>query len=74
MKSDGGLNVHKINNSRDGFSPELRRNRGGKQQSSSGLKKVMMLTLSNTVLSMSTGARVLRKSALLRKKVTKRTR
>jgi hypothetical protein len=74
MKSDGGLNVHKINNSRDDFSPELRRNRGGKQQSSSGLKKVMMLTLSNIVLSVSTGARVLRKSALLRKKVTKRTR
>jgi hypothetical protein len=74
MKSGGGLNVHKINNSRDGFSPELRRNIGGKQQSSSGLKKVTMLTLSNTILSMSTGARVLRTSALLRKKVTKKTR
>jgi hypothetical protein len=30
MKSSGGLNVHEINNSRDGFSPKLRRNRGGK--------------------------------------------
>jgi hypothetical protein len=52
----------------------MRRNRGGKQQGSSGLKKVAMLTLSNTVLSMSIGARVLRKSALLRKKLMKRMR
>jgi hypothetical protein len=73
MKSTGGLNIHKINSSRDSFSPELR-NKGGKQQSSSGLKKVTMLTLSNTILSVSTGARVLRKSVLLKKKVTKRTR
>jgi hypothetical protein len=56
MKSSGGLNVHKINSSRDGFILELRRNRGGKQQSSSGLKKVTMLTLSNTIMNVSTGA------------------
>jgi hypothetical protein len=73
MKSGGGRNIYKINNSRDNFSPELRRNRGGKQQSSSDLKKVTMLTVSNTVLSVSTGASVLRKSALLIKKVMKRT-
>jgi hypothetical protein len=68
MKSGGGQNAHKINISRDGFNPESRRNRGAKQQSLSGLKKVTMLTLSNTVMSVSTGARVLRKSAFLRKK------
>jgi hypothetical protein len=56
MKNGGGLNAHKINNSRDGFSLELRRNKGGKQQSSSGLKKVTMFMLSNTTLSMSTSA------------------
>jgi hypothetical protein len=74
MKSSGWLNVHKVNNSRDSFSPELRRDRGGKQQGLSDLKKVTMLTLSNIVLSMSTGARVLRKSVLLRKKLMKRMR
>jgi hypothetical protein len=67
------LNVQKTNNSRDSFSPELRRN-GGKQQCPSSLKKVTMLMLNNTVLSMSTSARILRKSTLLRKKLTKRTR
>jgi hypothetical protein len=30
MESGGGLNVHKINNSKDNFNPDLRRNRGGK--------------------------------------------
>jgi hypothetical protein len=30
MESGGGLNVHEINNSKDNFNPELRRNRGGK--------------------------------------------
>jgi hypothetical protein len=74
MKSSGWLNVHKVNNSRDSFSSELRRNRGGKQQGSSGLKKVTMLTISNTILSLSTGARVLKKSALLRKKLMMRMR
>jgi hypothetical protein len=74
MKSSGWLNVHKVNSSRDSFSLELRRNRRGKQQGSSSLKNVTMLMLSNIVLSMSIGARVLRKSALLRKKLTKRTR
>jgi hypothetical protein len=68
------LNVHKINSSRDHFSPKLRKDRGSKQQSASGLKKVTMHTLNNTVLSMSIDTRVLRKSALFRKKVTKRTR
>jgi hypothetical protein len=74
MKSDGWFNVHQVNNSRDSFSPELRRNRWGKHQGSSGLNKVTMLMLSNTILSMSIDAWVLRKSALLRKKVTKRMR
>jgi hypothetical protein len=74
MKSGGWLNVHKVNSTRDSFSPKMRRNIWGKRQGLSGLKKVMMLTLINTILSMSTSAWVLRKSALLRKKVVKGTR
>jgi hypothetical protein len=73
MKNSEWLNVHKVNNSRDSFNPKLR-NRGGKQQSPSSLKKVTMLMLSNTILSVITSARVQKKSALLRKKLMKRMR
>jgi hypothetical protein len=37
-------------------------------------KKMAILTLSNTVLSVSTNAQILRKSILLRKKMAKRMR
>jgi hypothetical protein len=30
MESGGGMNVQKINNSKDNFNPELWRNKGGK--------------------------------------------
>jgi hypothetical protein len=50
IKSSGWLNVHKVNSNRDNFSAELRWNIGGKQQGSSGLKKVTILTLSESCL------------------------
>ena len=42
----------------------------GKQESTRGLKNVMMLTLGNTILSMSTRMGELRKSAQCSKKMT----
>jgi hypothetical protein len=55
MKNGGWLNVHNVNNSRDSFNPKLR-NTGGKQQSPSRRKKVTMLMLNNTILSVITSA------------------
>jgi hypothetical protein len=45
----------------------MRRYRRSEQKSTSRLKEMMMLALSNAILSMSTRTRKLSKSALLRK-------
>jgi len=70
LSNKGGLFVNEINNRRDNLSPEVRWKLKGKQESTRGLKNVMMLTLGNTILSMSTRMGELRKSAQCSKKMT----
>ena len=70
LSNKGGLFVNEINNRRDNLSPEVRWKLRGKQESTRGLKNVMMLTLGNTILSMSTRMGELRKSAQCSKKMT----
>jgi hypothetical protein len=59
LKGQRRLNVNQISSSRNSISPKVRWNRGGNHKSMSSLKKMMMLVLSNPILSMSTRARKL---------------
>jgi hypothetical protein len=49
-----GLAIYKKNSCRNRLSPEMRSKRRRDQESTSSLKNVAMLSLSNTILSMST--------------------
>jgi hypothetical protein len=53
------LDVNQISGSRNSLSPKARWNRGGNHKSTSSLKQMTMLTLSNLILSMSTKTRKL---------------
>jgi hypothetical protein len=68
LQSSSGLNIDEIGGSGNSLSPKVRRKRSGNHQRTSRLKKVTMLALSHTILSMSTTTRKLRKSTLLSKK------
>jgi hypothetical protein len=48
------LNINQISDSRNNLSPKVRWNIGGNHKSTSSLKQMMMLALSNLILSMST--------------------
>jgi hypothetical protein len=62
------LNIDEIGGSENSLSPKVRRKISGNHQRTGRLKKVMMLTLSHAILSMSTRTRELSKSTLLSKK------
>ena len=70
LKSSRRLQVDEKSSSRNILGPEVRGNRRDKHESVSCLKQVTMLTLRDTILSVSTRTRVLRKSALLSEKAT----
>jgi len=74
LSNRGGLSVNEKDSRRDSLSPKVRWKLKGKQESTRGLKNMTMLTLGNTILSMSTRAGELRKSALCSKKTTMRIR
>jgi hypothetical protein len=59
LKGRRRLNVNQISSSRNSLSPKVRWNRGGNHKSTSSLKKMTMLALSNPILSMSTRVRKL---------------
>jgi hypothetical protein len=61
------LNIDEIGGSGNSLSPKVRQKRSGNHQHTSHLKKVTMLALSHTILSMSTRTRKLSKSTLLSK-------
>jgi hypothetical protein len=52
LKSQSRLNGSEIGGNRDNLNPQ--RNRGGEYESTSRHKKMVMLTLGNTILSMNT--------------------
>jgi hypothetical protein len=62
------LNIDEIGGSGNSLNPKVRQKRSGNHQCTSRLKKVTMLALSHTILSMSTRIRKLSKSTLLSKK------
>jgi len=53
-KTSRGLAIYKKNNCRNRLSPKMRSKHRRDQESTSSLKSVAMLALSNTILSMST--------------------
>jgi hypothetical protein len=59
LKGPRMLNVNQISGSKKRLSPKVRWNRGGNHKSTSSLKQMTMLVLSNPILSMSTQARKL---------------
>jgi hypothetical protein len=54
LKNIRGLAIYEKNSRRNRLSPEMRSKRRRDQKSTSGLKNVAMLSLRNTILSMST--------------------
>ena len=54
LQSRGRLNVDEIGGSRNNLNPKVRRKSRDDHQFTSHLKKMMMLVLINTILSMST--------------------
>ena len=56
LKSRGGLSINQKDSHRDSLSPKMRSEISGNEKSLSCLKNMVMLTLSNTILSMSTRA------------------
>ena len=59
-----GLSVNKVDNCGDGLAPKMRGNKRRNEECPSHLYKVAVLSLYNTILSMSARAEKLRKSAL----------
>jgi hypothetical protein len=59
LKGRRRMNVNQISGSRNSLSLKVRWNRGDNHKSTSNLKQMMMLALSNPILSMSTWARKL---------------
>jgi hypothetical protein len=68
------LNVNQISGSGNSFGSKVRSNDGSKHKSTSSLKNMTMLVLSNPILSMSTRIRKLGKSFLLNKYLVKSLR
>jgi hypothetical protein len=54
LENSRGLAIYNKNSRRNRLSPEMRSKRRRDQESTSGLKNVAMLSLNNTILSMST--------------------
>jgi hypothetical protein len=59
LKDRRRLNVNQISSNKNNPNPKVRWNRGGNHKSTSSLKKMTMLALSNPILSMSTRIRKL---------------
>jgi len=74
LSNIGGLSVNEKDSRRDTLNPEVMWKLRRKQERTGGLKNMTMLTLNNTILSMSTRAGELRKSAMCSKKTTRRIR
>ena len=74
LSNRGGLSVNEKDSRRDTLNPEVMWKLRRKQERTGGLKNMTMLTLNNTILSMSTRAGELRKSAMCSKKTTRRIR
>ena len=74
LSNRGGLSVNKKDSRRDTLSLEVMWKLRRKQERTGGLKNMTMLTLNNTILSMSTRAGELWKSAMCSKKTTMRIR
>jgi hypothetical protein len=74
LKGRRRLNVNQISGSRNRLSPKVRCNRGDNHKSTTSLKQMTMLALSNPILSMSTRARKLSWSTLLSKHLAKSIR
>jgi hypothetical protein len=56
LKSRGGLSINEKNSRGNSLSPKVWSKISGNEKSTSSLKNMAMLTLSNTILSMSTRA------------------
>jgi len=67
LKSSRRLAIDEKNRRRNNLSPKMRSKLRGDQESTSSLKNVAMLALSNTILSMSTRTQELGKGTLLSK-------
>jgi hypothetical protein len=74
LKPRGRLDIYEIHCRGNRFTPEMSRDKRRDHKSTSCLNYMAMLTLGNTILSMSTRTRELRKGTLRRKKLTKRCR
>ena len=68
------LSIYEIYCSGNSITPKVIRKKGGNQKGSSSLNEMAMLALSNTILSVSTRTRKLRKSTLWGQKLAKSTR
>jgi hypothetical protein len=74
LKTRGRLDVYEIHGRGNSFTPEMSRDKRRDHKSTSCLNYMAMLTLGNTILSMSTRTRELWKGTLRRKKLMKSCR
>ena len=71
LKKSGGLQVDKVDSSRESLSPKVWWNMRSKEESASGLNDMAMLPFRGAILRMSTGTGELRKCAMRSKEIAK---
>ena len=74
LKTLRWLDIDAVNSSRDCIGPKMRRNRGRQKKGAGDFNDVPVLVFGNAILGVSTGTRELGKSALIREKLTERSR